>query len=74
LVWKKELDHGKVAVLLMNNRTVSADVNITWAVLAPDMHFRCPAAGCAVRDVCARKDLRVADSLPRTWRRTIPRS
>jgi alpha-galactosidase len=60
MVWKKELDHGRVAVLLMNNKNVSADVNITWAELPPDMHFRCPAAGCAVRDIHARKDLRVA--------------
>lgn len=30
MVWKKELPNDRVALLLMNNRNVSADVNISW--------------------------------------------
>ena len=62
MVWKKDLPSGKVAVLLMNNRNVTSDVNISYAAdLPPGMHFRCPAGGCPVRDVYAHKDLGVSD-------------
>ena len=47
-----------MAVLLMNNRNVSADVNITWKHdLLPDLHFQCAPGGCPVRDIDRRKDL-----------------
>ena len=57
MVWKKELPAGKVAVLLMNNRNVTTDVNVSWVDLPPDMQFRCSAAGCPVRDIYAHEDL-----------------
>ena len=57
-VWKKQLDDTRVAVLLMNNQNVTADVTITWkADLPPDLNFRCPAGGCAVRDIYTHADL-----------------
>ena len=58
MVWKKMLPGGKMAVLLMNNRNVSSDINITWREdLLPDLHFRCAPGGCPVRDIYAHKDL-----------------
>ena len=67
MVWKKELPGDKVALLLMNNKNVTADVNVSWSELAPmscrtvggPCQFRCPSTGCHVRDVHARKDLGV---------------
>ena len=57
MVWKKEMEGGKVALLLMNNQNFSADVNISWTDLPDDMHFRCSAGGCPVRDIFAHTDL-----------------
>ena len=45
MVWKKEMEGGKVAVLLMNNQNFTSDVNISWTDLPDDMHFRCSAGG-----------------------------
>ena len=51
MVWKKQLPGGKVGVLLMNNRNVTADVNVSWAADLPhDIEFRCAAGGCPVRE------------------------
>ena len=62
MVWKKQMNGGKMAVLLMNNRNVSADVNITWKHdLLPDLHFHCAPGGCPVRDIDRRKDLGLFD-------------
>ena len=43
MVWKKEMQDGKVAVLLMNNKNTTADVNVSWSDLPSDMRFRCPS-------------------------------
>lgn len=60
MVWKKQLSSDSVAILLMNNNNVSADVNISWSELPPwqeEPSIRCPASGCSVRDVNAKKDM-----------------
>ena len=57
MVWKKQLPDNKMAVLLMNNLNVTADVNISWHELPSDLNFRCSAGGCPVRDIFAHKDL-----------------
>ena len=57
MVWRKVLGGGKVAVLLMNNDDAPADVSVSWADDLPQDALRCPPAGCAVRDVDARRDL-----------------
>jgi alpha-galactosidase len=61
MVWKKQLPDGKMAVLLMNNLNVTADVNISWHELPSDLEFRCAAGGCPVRDIYTHKDLGVYD-------------
>ena len=62
MVWKKVLDDTRVAVLLMNNQNVTADVSIAWrADLPSDLNFRCAAGGCPVRDIYTHKDLGVHD-------------
>jgi hypothetical protein len=52
MVWKKEMQDGKVAVLLMNNKNTTADVNVSWSDLPSDMRFRCPS-GMHVKTVFA---------------------
>ena len=65
MVWKKELEAGKVAILLMNNMNETANVSISWSDLVPmscapsGCKFRCPKGGCHVRDVHERKDIGV---------------
>merc|ERR1719476_688249 len=62
MVWKKMLPANKMAVLLMNNRNITADVTITWKEdLPPDLHFRCAPGGCPVRDIYTHKDLGTFD-------------
>ena len=68
MVWKKQLSSDSVAILLMNNRNVSADVSVTWGHGSADFptdlplwqereSIRCSSSGCKVRDVHAHKDL-----------------
>jgi alpha-galactosidase len=60
MVWKKQLPDGKMAILLMNNLNITADVNISWSAdLPPDLQFRCSAGGCPVRDIYTHTDLGV---------------
>jgi hypothetical protein len=61
MVWKKAMPGGRVAILLMNNRNFTTDVNISWVDLPPDMHFRCSVGGCPIRDVYAHQDLGLHD-------------
>jgi hypothetical protein len=53
-VWHKRLPGNKLALLLMNNGNAPQDVSVAWTELPS---LVCPATGCEVRDVHARKDL-----------------
>ena len=57
MVWKKQIADGEMAVLLMNNRNVAADVSVSWQedLLRDTLH--CSAAGCRVRDIYQHQDL-----------------
>jgi len=57
MVWKKQLPDNKMAVLLMNNMNVTADVTISWHDLPSQLNFRCADGGCPVRDIYAHTDL-----------------
>ena len=46
-----------VAVLLMNNKPVAADVSVDWSADLPRGSLRCAASGCAVRDIHTHADL-----------------
>jgi hypothetical protein len=68
MVWKKQLTADSVAILLMNNRNVSADVSATWGRGGADFptdlplweereSIHCSVSGCKVRDVYTHKDV-----------------
>merc|ERR1711988_776798 len=57
MVWKKQVANDKMAMLLMNNRDVAADVSVSWHedLLSDTLH--CSATGCSVRDIYQHQDL-----------------
>lgn len=58
MVWKKHLDGNRTAMLLMNNRNVTSNVSVNWRRDLPSgSSIDCPAAGCDVRDIHARKNV-----------------
>lgn len=61
MVWKKQLSVNSVALLLMNNRNVSADVSVSWRGDIPKWQEKdsilCSADGCQVHDVYTHKDI-----------------
>lgn len=61
MVWKKRLPGDRLAILLMNNRNITADVSISWRDDLPrdpwHGNLLCVAAGCQVRDIYAHEDL-----------------
>ena len=57
MIWKKRLGGGRLALLLMNNKEATADVQVDWAKDLPSGLLTCPSDGCRVRDVHARKEL-----------------
>lgn len=57
MVWKKQLPGDKLALLLINNQNVTADVDISWREDLPLDSLPCFASRCEVRDIYAHRDL-----------------